>query len=53
MQQGMGPEWSAGFAAGRTLPRFRQALLWNTKQAAKVLSGGLYLRVREAILKKA
>jgi peptidoglycan/xylan/chitin deacetylase (PgdA/CDA1 family) len=53
VQQGMGPEWSAGFAAGRTLPRFRQALLWKTKQAAKALSGGLYLRAREAILKKA
>lgn len=53
VQRGMGPEWSAGFAAGRTLPRFRQALLWKTKQAAKALSGGLYLRAREAILKKA
>ena len=53
VQRGMGPEWSAGFAAGRVLPRFRQALLWKTKQAAKVVSGGLYLRAREAILKKA
>jgi len=53
VQRGMGPEWSAGFAAGHALPRFRQALLWKTKQAAKVLSGGLYLRAREAILKKA
>ncbi|HEV3331185.1 MAG TPA: polysaccharide deacetylase family protein [Bryobacteraceae bacterium] len=51
--QGMGPEWSAGFASGRTLPRLRQALLWKTKQTAKVLSGGLYLRAREAILRKA
>jgi peptidoglycan/xylan/chitin deacetylase (PgdA/CDA1 family) len=53
VQRGMGPEWSAGFAAGRVMPRFRQALLWKTKQVAKVLSGGLYLRAREAILKKA
>lgn len=53
VQRGMGPEWSAGFAAGWMLPRFRQALLWKTKQAAKVLSGGLYLRAREAILRKA
>jgi peptidoglycan/xylan/chitin deacetylase (PgdA/CDA1 family) len=53
VQRGMGPQWSAGFAAGRVMPRFRQALFWKTKQAAKVLSGGLYLRAREAILKKA
>ena len=53
VQQGMGPEWSAGFAAGRALPRFRQAFFWKAKQAAKVLSGGLYLRAREAILRKA
>jgi len=53
VRRGMGPEWSAGFAAGHMLPRLRQALLWKTKQAAKVLSGGLYLRAREAILKKA
>lgn len=53
VQRGMGPEWSAGFAAGRLMPRFRQALLWKTKQVAKALSGGLYLRAREAILKKA
>ena len=53
VQRGMGPEWSAGFAAGRMMPRLRQALLWKTKQAAKLLSGGLYLRAREAILKKA
>ena len=53
VQQGMGPEWSAGFAAGRTLPRFRQALLWKTKRVAKLVSGGLYLRAREAIVKKA
>ena len=53
VQQGMGPEWSAGLAAGKLVPRMRQALLWKAKQAAKALSGGLYLRAREAILKKA
>jgi len=53
VMRGMGPEWSAGFAAGRTLPRLRQAVAWNAKKAAKVVSGGLYLRAREAILRKA
>ena len=50
---GMGPEWSAGFAAGKLSPRLRQALWWKAKRVAKVLGGGVYLRVREAMLKKA
>jgi peptidoglycan/xylan/chitin deacetylase (PgdA/CDA1 family) len=53
VRRGMGPEWSAGFAAGKVAPRLRQAVLWRAKRVAKVLGGGLYLRVREAILKKA
>ena len=51
--QGMGPEWAAGFAAGKIAPRLRQALLWNMKRAAKALGGEAYLRVREAILRRA
>jgi peptidoglycan/xylan/chitin deacetylase (PgdA/CDA1 family) len=53
IQQGMGPGWSAGFASGKVLPRLRQALLWKAKKAAKILTGELYLRAREAILRKA
>jgi len=53
VQQGMGPQWSAGFAAGRAWPRLIQSVLWKAKKAAKVLGGGLYLRAREAILRKA
>ncbi|PWU00622.1 MAG: hypothetical protein C5B51_24720 [Terriglobia bacterium] len=53
VQRHMAPHWSAGFAAGKTLPRLRQAILWKAKQAAKAGGGELYLRVRETILKKA
>jgi peptidoglycan/xylan/chitin deacetylase (PgdA/CDA1 family) len=53
MMQGMGPEWAAGFATGKIAPRLRQALLWNAKRAVKALGGGAYLRIREAILRRA
>ena len=53
VRRGMGPEWPAGFAAGKVGPRLRQALSWKAKRVAKALGGGLYLRVREAMLKKA
>jgi len=52
VQRGMGPEWSAGFAAGGIVPRLRQSALWNAKQVAKALGGELYLQLRESILKK-
>jgi peptidoglycan/xylan/chitin deacetylase (PgdA/CDA1 family) len=51
--RGMGPEWAAGFASGKIAPRLRQALLWNAKRVAKALGGEVYLRVREAILRRA
>jgi hypothetical protein len=53
IMQGMGPEWAAGFATGKMGPRLRQALLWNARRAAKALGGEAYLRVREAILRRA
>jgi peptidoglycan/xylan/chitin deacetylase (PgdA/CDA1 family) len=53
IMRGMGPEWAAGFATGRLGPRLRQALLWNAKRAAKALGGTTYLRLREAILRRA
>ncbi len=41
---------AAALAAGRFLPRFRQALLWQLRKAAKAAGGGLYLRLREKVL---
>jgi peptidoglycan/xylan/chitin deacetylase (PgdA/CDA1 family) len=52
VQRGMGPEWSAGLAAGRISPRLRQGAWWKAKQVAKTLGGELYLQLRESILKK-
>jgi len=53
VQRGMGPEWPAGLAAGKLGPRLRQAALWKAKALAKALGGPVYLRLREAILRKA
>ena len=53
VRQGMGPEWPAGFAAGKVGPCLRQALAWKVKKAMKAAGGSLYLRVRETILRKA
>ncbi|HTP32499.1 MAG TPA: polysaccharide deacetylase family protein [Candidatus Acidoferrales bacterium] len=52
VQRGMGPEWSAGFAAGRVGPRWRQTALWKAKQIAKSLGGEAYLKLRRAILER-
>ncbi|MGO9259634.1 MAG: polysaccharide deacetylase family protein [Bryobacteraceae bacterium] len=50
VKRGMGPEWAAGFAAGRLGPRWRQTALWKAKRVAKALGGAAYLKVRQAIL---
>jgi peptidoglycan/xylan/chitin deacetylase (PgdA/CDA1 family) len=50
VKRGMGPEWAAGFAAGRVGPRWKQSALWKAKRVAKALGGGAYLKVRQAIL---
>jgi peptidoglycan/xylan/chitin deacetylase (PgdA/CDA1 family) len=52
VQRGMGPEWSAGFAAGRIAQCWRQTAMWKVKRLAKTLGGGLYLDLREAILER-
>jgi hypothetical protein len=52
VQRGMGPEWPAGFAAGKLTLRLRQALLWKAKGLAKTLGGPLYLWLRAAILRR-
>lgn len=52
IQRGMGPEWSAGFAAGRRRFMWQQAAWWQAKRVAKALGGSAYLKVRQAILEK-
>src|ERR1039457_3315663 len=52
VQRGMGPEWSAGFAAGSPAQCWRQSALWKVKRAAKFLGGGRYLQLRQAILER-
>ena len=48
LQRGMTPETAAAFAQGRIPARWKQALLWKLKKAAKAAGGDVYLRVREA-----
>lgn len=50
VQRGMGPEWSAGFAGGKMVPRLKQAVLWKAKGAAKRLGGRAYLQLAATIL---
>ena len=50
VMRGMGPEWAAGFAAGRVVPRWRQTALWTAKRLAKALGGSAYLKLRQAML---
>jgi hypothetical protein len=52
VQRGMGPEWSAGFAAGSPGRCWRQSALWKAKRVAKALGGGKYLQLRRAILER-
>jgi len=52
VQRDMGPEWSAGFAAGSIAKCWRQTAEWKVKRLAKILGGGLYLNLREAILER-
>jgi hypothetical protein len=50
--QGMAPEVSAGFASGRSLPRYKQFVFWNSKKAAKALGGKSYSKVIRYLLKR-
>jgi len=52
VKRGMGPEWAAGFAAGWRKPRWKQAALWKAKRLAKMLGGGVYLKLRESMLNR-
>jgi peptidoglycan/xylan/chitin deacetylase (PgdA/CDA1 family) len=44
---------AAALAAGRRLPRWRQAFWWNVKKAAKAVGGRTYLALRERLLRRA
>ncbi len=50
VQRGMPPSVAAGFAAARAGVRWKQALLWKAKKAAKAAGGEFYLRARSVLL---
>jgi peptidoglycan/xylan/chitin deacetylase (PgdA/CDA1 family) len=52
VQRGMAPTWSAGFASGSPGCCWRQSALWKAKRVAKTLGGGMYLKLRQAILER-
>lgn len=52
LQRHMSAETAAGFAVSRWAPRFRQALLWNCKKAAKSVAGGAYLKLWRTMLER-
>lgn len=47
--RGMGPEVSAGFAAGRRSTCWKQAVWWKSKKAIKTLAGPLYVRLLKSV----
>lgn len=49
IRRGNNPELSAGFAAGRFLPRFQQSLEWKAKGIAKSVGGTAYLKLRRTL----
>lgn len=51
--RGMSAGQSAALAAGRRLARWRQALWWNVKKAAKAIGGRAYLALRGKVLARA
>ena len=51
--RGMSARAAAALAAGRRLPRWRQAFWWNVKKAAKAVGGRTYLALRERLLRRA
>jgi peptidoglycan/xylan/chitin deacetylase (PgdA/CDA1 family) len=52
LQRHMSAETAAGLAVSRWAPRFRQALLWNCKKAAKSVAGGAYLKLWRTLLER-
>jgi len=52
LQRHMSAQTAAGFAVSRWAPRYRQALLWNCKKAAKTVAGGAYLKLWRTLLER-
>jgi peptidoglycan/xylan/chitin deacetylase (PgdA/CDA1 family) len=52
LQRQMSAETAAGFAVSRWAPRFRQAMLWKFKQAAKSVAGDAYLKLWRTLLER-
>jgi peptidoglycan/xylan/chitin deacetylase (PgdA/CDA1 family) len=52
IQRGMSAQRAADFAAGRLGPRWRQALYWQVKAAAKAAGGPAYDRFRQIVLSR-
>jgi hypothetical protein len=52
LQRQMSAETAAGFAVSRWAPRFRQAILWKFKQAAKSVAGDAYLKLWRTLLER-
>jgi peptidoglycan/xylan/chitin deacetylase (PgdA/CDA1 family) len=50
IQRNVPPEFSAGIAALRIAPRFRQAMLWKLKKLAKAAGGATYIKLRRRLL---
>lgn len=52
LQRQMRPEISGWIAAGRKLPRWREAILWQAKKPFKALTGDSYLAIRSLLLSR-
>jgi len=52
IQRGMPASTSGAIAAGRVWPRWRQAVTWEAKKAAKACGGRYYLTVRQHLLER-
>src|SRR5204863_3154626 len=53
IHRGMSAAAAADLAAGRRLARWRQALWWNVKKAAKAVAGPAYPALRHWLLTRA
>jgi peptidoglycan/xylan/chitin deacetylase (PgdA/CDA1 family) len=51
IDRGVSAEQMAAIAAGRVMPRLRQAVMWQAKKVAKSMAGALYSAVRERLLR--
>jgi peptidoglycan/xylan/chitin deacetylase (PgdA/CDA1 family) len=52
IDRGVSAEQMAAIAAGKVVPRLRQAAVWQAKKVAKTMAGSLYTALRERLLSK-